>query len=152
MKGVTLWRPMRELATLHHRMEDMFDRFADEFFGEAGRPLWPVEDWAPAIESHVEDGNLVVKADLPGVDPKAVSISVVGNELKIEGERKEERKRERKDYYYREVRYGKFSRTIALPEGVKSEEIKASYHDGVLEISMPAPAQIAPRRIAIEAR
>ncbi len=152
MRTLAPWRPMRELAPLQHRMEELFDRLTEEFFGDWERPFWKAEGWAPPIESHVENGNLVVKANLPGIDPKEVSISVVGNQLKIEGERKEEGKREEKDYYYREFHYGKFSRTIPLPEGMNAEKIKANYHDGMLEITMPAPKKIAPRRIPIEAK
>jgi HSP20 family protein len=133
-------------------MEDLFDRLTEEFFGDWERPFWRAEGWAPPIESHVENGNLVVKAELPGIDPKEVSISVVGNELKIEGERKGEEKREEKDYYYRELHHGKFSRIIPLPEGVNTEEIKANYHEGMLEITMPAPKGIAAKRIPIEAK
>jgi HSP20 family protein len=104
----------------------------------------------PAIESRVENGNLVVKADLPGIDPKEVSISVLGNQLRIEGERKQEEKKEEKDYLYQEVSYGKFMRTIPLPEGVDTEKIKANYKNGVLEISMPAPKQLESKKVQIE--
>jgi HSP20 family protein len=104
----------------------------------------------PAIESRVEGDNVVVKADLPGIDPKEVTISVVGNELRIEGERKKEEKKEEKDYFYQEVSYGKFARAIALPEGVDADKIKANYKNGVLEITMPAPKQLASKKVQIE--
>jgi len=152
MRALSPWRPIHELTSLQHRMEDLFDRLTEDFFGEGGRPFWRIEGWGPLIERHVDNGTLVVKADLPGIDPKEVSISVVGNQLKIEGERKEEEKREEKDYYYRELHYGKFSRTIPLPEGVNTEEIKASYHEGTLEITMPTPKGKEARRIPVEAK
>lgn len=152
MKELTPWKPMRELETLERRMSDMFDRFHERFFGGAReRSVWG-EEWAPAIESHVEKGNLVVKADLPGIDPKEVSISVTGNQLRIEGERKQEEKKEEKDYFYQEVSYGKFVRTVPLPEGVDTEKIKANYKNGVLEISMPAPKQLESKKIQIEVK
>jgi HSP20 family protein len=71
--------------------------------------------------------------------------------LTIEGERKREEKKEEKDYVYREVAYGKFSRTMTLPEGVDADKIKANYKNGVLEITMPAPKQISSKKIQIEA-
>ena len=150
MKTLTPWQPMKELETLEQRMSDLFERFQDRFFGGAReRSAWG-ESWAPAIESHVEKGELVVKVDLPGIDPKEVSISVTGNQLCIEGERKQEEKKEEKDYFYQEVSYGKFTRTVPLPEGVDTEKIKANYKNGVLGISMPAPKQLESKKIQIE--
>jgi HSP20 family protein len=133
-------------------MEDMFARLTESFFGPGEHFPWGGEGWMPAIESHIENDNLIVKADLPGVDPKDVSISVLGNQLKIEGERKQEKKKEEKDYLYQELAYGKFSRTMPLPEGVDAEKIKANYKNGVLEITMPAPKQLAGKKIQIEVK
>lgn len=153
MKSLTPWRPMQELESLQQRMDHLFDRFSERFFGgERPKSVWGSEDWAPAIESHVDNGNLIVKADLPGVDPKEVSISVMGNQLTIEGERKHEEKKEEKDYFYRELSYGKFSRNLALPEGVEADKVKATFKNGVLEITMPAPKQLAAKKIQIEAQ
>jgi HSP20 family protein len=150
MKALTPWQPMRELENLERRMSDLFERFQDRFWGgERERSVWG-ENWAPAIESHVANGNLIVKADLPGIDPKEVSISVTGNQLRIEGERKQEEKKEEKDYMYQEVSYGKFMRSIPLPEGVDTEKVKANYKDGVLEITMPAPKQLASKKVQVE--
>jgi HSP20 family protein len=149
--AVTPWRPMRELESIQNRMEELFDRLSERFFGpgERERSLWGTEAWMPALESHVEGENLIVKADLPGIDPKEVSISVMGNQLTIEGERKREEKKEEKDYLYRELAYGKFSRTMTLPEGVDTEKIKANYKNGVLEITMPAPKQLGSKKVQI---
>jgi HSP20 family protein len=145
---------MRELETIRQRMDDLFERMSERFFGpgEQERSVWETEALAPAIESHVEKDTLIVKADLPGIDPKEVSISVTGNQLTIEGERKREEKKEEKDYFYREMAYGKFSRTITLPEGVDADKVKANYKNGVLEITMPAPKQITGKKIQIEAQ
>jgi len=152
MKGLTPWRPMKELESLQHRMEQMFDHLSDRFRGsEHPRSVWGSDEWAPAIESHVDNGNLIVKADLPGVDPKEVSVSVVGNQLTIEGERKHEEKKEEKDYFYQELSYGKFSRSMTVPEGVDADKVKATFKNGVLEVSMPAPKQLAAKKIQIEA-
>jgi HSP20 family protein len=148
MKAVTPWRPARELETFERRMADLFERFFGPW--ERERSIWGTEGWAPAIESKVDNGNLIIKADLPGIDPKEVSISVLGNQLTIEGERKREEKKEEKDYFYQEVSYGKFSRTIPLPEGVEAEKVKANYKNGVLEITLPALKQLASKKVQIE--
>jgi HSP20 family protein len=155
MKALTPWRPMRELETIRQRMDDLFERMSERVFGpgQRERSVWgETEALAPAIESHVDKDTLIIKADLPGIDPKEVSISVTGNQLTIEGERKQEEKKEEKDYVYREVAYGKFSRTMTLPEGVDADKVKANYKNGVLEITMPAPKQIAGKKIQIEAQ
>ena len=124
MRSLIPWRRTGELQRGERGMEEVMKDFFDDFnrFGKRWlmpweRPSWRTEEWGPAIESHVENGNLIVKADLPGIDPKDVSISVTGNQLTIEGERKQEKKEEKKDYFYQELAYGKFSRTMTLPDG-----------------------------------
>jgi HSP20 family protein len=152
MRTLTLWNPLREMALLPRRLETLFDHLTDSAFApwERDRALWKADGWMPAIEGHVDNGALVIKVDLPGIDPKEVSISVGENRLTIEGERKHEENKEEKDYRYREVAYGKFSRTIALPDGVATDAIKATYKDGVLAITMPAPAAVTAKKIPVE--
>ena len=154
MKALTPWRPMRDLDTLREHLDDLFERLSGRFFGpgERDRSVWGTEALVPALESHVDKDTLIIKADLPGIDPKEVSISVTGNQLTIAGERKREEKKEEKDYFYREVAYGKFSRSMTLPEGVDADQVKASYKNGVLEITMPAPKQVTGKKIQIEAQ
>ena len=149
MRALTPWRPLHELESLRKNMEDAFDSLTERVFGGAPS-VWGKEGWVPSIESHVANGNLVVKVDLPGIDPKEVSISVSGQQLRIEGERKREEKKEEKDYYYQEVSYGKFARVIPLPEGTDVEKVKASYKDGVLEITLPAPKGVSSKKVPIE--
>ncbi|NOT55432.1 MAG: Hsp20/alpha crystallin family protein [Deltaproteobacteria bacterium] len=154
MRSSLPWKRKGEVQPVERRMENM----VQDFFDDVGRlwerelPAWRTEAWGPALESHIENGNLIVKADLPGIDPKEVSISVTGNQLTIEGERKHEKKEEEKGYYYRELAYGKFARTMTLPEGVDAEKVKATYKDGVLRMTMPAPKALTPKRIQIEAK
>lgn len=150
MDALTRWKPMRELETLRQRMDDMFGQLTREFFGPGWRerPRGEAEAWTPAIECRVANGNVVVKADLPGIEPKEVAISAVGNQLTIEGERKRDEKG--KEYFYDEMPYGKFSRTLTLPEGVDANKAKADYTNGVLEITVPAPKQLVSKKIPIE--
>lgn len=106
-------------------------------------------DWeAPAIRvEEFKDGDtLVVKADLPGIDPdKDVDISVSDGMLHIHAEREEKSEQKDKDGYRSEFRYGAFSRDIALPAGSTGDEVVATYRDGVLEVRVPLPAVTAPK-------
>jgi HSP20 family protein len=141
---------MGELDPLSRRMDEMFNRLTREFFG-SGRRERPREEaavWEPAIECHLDNGNLIVKADLPGIDAKDVNISVLGNELTIAGERK--REEEEGQYFYEELPYGKFVRKMRLPDGIDADKIKTAYKNGMLEITMPAPAQLITKKIPIE--
>jgi HSP20 family protein len=133
-------------------MDDMFERLTREFFGTGGRdqPQAEAAMWGPAIECHLENGNLIVKADLPGIEPKDVNISLLGTQLKIEGERKAEKAEAKEGYFYQELPYGKFSRVLTLPEGIDADKVKTAYKNGVLEVTMPAPKQMISRKIPIE--
>jgi HSP20 family protein len=124
-------------------MDDLFDRF----FAKTG--YRNSMTMSPAVESFSKEGNWVTRVDLPGVDPKDIDVSVSGNTLIIRASRERHSEERKNDYELREVAYGRFERTVTLPEGVKSDQIKASYQNGVLEVTMPAP-ELAGRKIAIE--
>lgn len=103
----------------------------------------------PAIESFLRGEELVVRADLPGIDPKKVELSVEGDCLTIKGERRLVDEGKRSGGYYREVSYGRFERAVRLPAGVDGESIKAAYHDGVLEVTMKAPKGLVSKKVPI---
>jgi HSP20 family protein len=130
----------------------MFSRLTREFFGSGWRerPGAEAAVWEPAIECHLENSNLIIKADLPGIEAKDVNISVLGNELTIEGERKRDKKEEAGESFYQELPYGKFSRKMMLPDGIDADKVKTAYKNGVLEITMPAPKQLVSKKIPIE--
>jgi HSP20 family protein len=146
MRALAPWRPFRELSTLHEDIDELFTHF----FGpeEAWFPTrWPPV--TPSIESFVRNGELVVRADLPGIDPKKVELAVEANRLMIRGEREAKEEHKGKDYLYREVAYGRFERALDLPAGVDTESIKATYHDGVLEVTMKAPKEMVAKKVPI---
>jgi HSP20 family protein len=122
---------------------------------------WPM-DWSELlseaggemqfrVEERMEDDELVVRADLPGVDPdKDVEITLTDHTLRIQAERRQETKTEDAKGYRSEVRYGTFVRTLALPTAADSEDVKATYTDGVLEVHVPLDARTATsRKVAI---
>jgi HSP20 family protein len=132
-------------------VERMFDEFGPSF---AMAPWKPGEEgfrvWAPDVEIKQTNGEFMVKVDLPGLTKKDVKVEVSDGALTIEGERKQEKEEKGEGFYRSERTYGKFSRTIALPEGVEVEKAKANFTNGVLEIVMPAPTRKAPPTRVLE--
>ena len=133
------WNPSEELSSWHRDIDDLFGRFF-------GRAEAPVGGWVPRMETYRKDNSYVVRVDLPGVDPKDVSVQAENNVLTISGERKSEET----SADYRETFYGKFERSLALPQGVETDKIAAQYKNGVLEVEVPLPAQLAGRKIPVQ--
>jgi HSP20 family protein len=110
---------------------------------------WIADEFIP-VDQYQEDGVLVVKAELPGIDPdKDVDLTVTDGTIRISAERREEEHKEGTDYVRREMRYGSFTRVLPLPEGVSESDIKASYKDGILEVRVPTPAPVPEKKIPI---
>jgi HSP20 family protein len=145
-KALTPWRAHWGTEFFPRDMRALVERF----FGEREWP-WPVweEGVYPRVETHREGNTFVVTADLPGVEPKEVEVAVEGHYLTIKGERKATEERENGKYRHREVRYGAFARTLTLPAAVDTERIEARYHNGVLEVRVPLPAEVVPKKVAI---
>ena len=99
----------------------------------------PRGSWAPRVEMLEREGQLVIHADLPGMTKDDVKVEVTDEAVTIQGERKEEKKEEKKGYHYNEVRYGSFYRSLPLPEGAEPSKATAEFHNGVLEVIMPGP-------------
>jgi HSP20 family protein len=108
--------------------------------------------WAPQVETFRKDGKLVVRADLPGLTKENVTIEADDDVLTISGERADEYKDDRDDYYRSERTYGRFYRAIPLPEGVEAEKIDATFKDGVLEVTIPEPKLTDTRRRQVKIR
>lgn len=139
------WDPFGDLRLMQLDMDKLFDRFLGEVPGER------TTLWMPSVESYTtKDGQLVFKTELPGVDPKDLDVSISERELVIKGERKSEKGTKEENYAFREISYGSFERRFVLPEGVKTDELKAKFANGILDITMPAPAVVKSRKIEIE--
>jgi HSP20 family protein len=157
--------PMRGMGSSFFSPFSMMGRFADEMerlfddFGFGRGFLAPSNwnkggqfDWSPQVEVCERDGQLMVHADLPGLNKDDVKVDINDNMLTIQGERKQEHEENRTGFYRSERSYGSFFRTIPLPEGVNAEEAKATFRDGVLEITLPLPqrAKRSGRQIEIK--
>jgi HSP20 family protein len=123
-----------------------FTEEMDRFFAEAGKIAPSVGLWSPSIEVKEQAGKLLVTADLPGVKTEDVKVTVADDILTIEGERKEEKEEKREGYYHSERSYGKFCRSIRLPEGAKTDQAAAQFNNGVLEVSVPVPEKKQARK------
>lgn len=129
--SLTRWEPFAELGELRGRFDRMFD---DIFEGRE-------RGWTPAVDVIRDDENLVVRADVPGIKPDEVKIEVENDILTVSGAHEERKEEKDKDFLRRERRYGSFSRSMALPAGVDAKKIKATTHDGVVEVTIPLPEE-----------
>jgi len=136
--------------------EEMDKLFGDFEFGRAWLPPALARGagpglWAPEIEMFERDGELVVRADLPGLTKDDVNIEIDNDAITIEGERLSEQKEDREGIYRSERSYGTFYRRVPLPDGVEAENANATFRDGVLEITMNAPkrTESKPRKVSI---
>ena len=146
MTTMIRWSP--KLAFHPLQLDDLFPGFLDALTDEAGQRA---ESWVPAAEGWIEDGTYVIQIALPGVDPKQVSVSLMDNVLTIKGERKADHDSTGKDYFAREVAYGAFQRSFALPEGVDAAQVEAKYVNGMLDVRVPAPRAVTPKTIEVKA-
>ena len=140
--------PFRELARIRRRFDDLLE----DMMGERETAFEELEPMLhkPRLESFVEDGKLTIRADMPGIDPKNIEVSITGSELRIHGSREERKEIKKRDFFHREVRYGSFDRVLTLPEGVKAEDLKASYRDGVRELTAPVPKELARKEVKVQ--
>jgi len=150
MTTMIRWSPFTPKFHLHHHhnVDDLFRGFFD---GATDEPDQGAPSWRPAAEGRIEDGTYVIQVALPGVDPKGVEVSLMDNVLTVKGERKADHDTTGKDYFVREVAYGAFQRSFALPEGVDAAQVEAKYANGMLEVRVPAPRAATPRTIEVKA-
>jgi HSP20 family protein len=147
--AIERWHPFTELMSLRQAMDRLFD---DSFVRPAHALEALGEVAAPALDVYQTPGEIVVKAALPGIKPEDVSIDITGDTLTVKGESKAEQEVKREDYLYQERRYGTFSRSVALPSGLKSDKAKATMEDGVLTFTIPKAEEVKPKAIKIKAK
>lgn len=137
------WEPFRGAATLHDHLNRIFNEGLNR--GEESN----LTTWAPAVDILETEHELVVKADLPDVDPKELDIRVENNILTIRGERKFQKQVNENNYLRVERSYGTFARSFSLANTVNSEAIKADYQNGVLTLVIPKREEAKPKQIKV---
>ena len=127
--------PKINRGSLMYPQRDLFDRF----FEEVNLPTLFTEEkeWTPSFDISETDDNFIVTAELPGMDAKDVQVTLTNGILTVKGERKHEKEEKEQNYHLKEMRVGSFSRSIRLPGDVKTEEVNATYKNGVLKLTLP---------------
>ncbi|HHY39329.1 MAG TPA: Hsp20/alpha crystallin family protein [Clostridia bacterium] len=142
--SIMRWHPWRELSVIRDEVNRLFEelgRFPKETAFTAGMP---------AVDLWETDKDVMVTAELPGVDPDNVEINVTENTISISGETKIEEEVKERNFIRKERSYGKFSRSLSLPVPVKPDEAEASFKDGILEIRLPKAQQARVRSIKVK--
>jgi HSP20 family protein len=143
--------PFRGFWDMQSHMNRMFSEMLGNLARSPARQLEGMTEWAPAVDATTKNGDLVIRAELPGVNPEDVDISLQNNVLTISGERKVEQEEERGGYFIRERRYGSFSRSFSLPAGTDESKVSARFDQGVLEVTVEGAGAVEePKRIQIE--
>ena len=151
MFELTRRSPFGSMFHIHRELDDMLSRFLGQdvsptpYQGEAEPVTW----W-PAVESYSKDGNLHVRIALPGVDPKDVEVTVADDYLTVRGERKSKTDEKNGGRFVREFAYGSFERTFSLPEGIDPGRVQAKFTNGMLDLTMPAPVTVVPKKVEIQ--
>ena len=117
----------------------LMGRFTEEMDRVFGGATAGTELWSPAVEMKEVNGKLLVSAELPGLKKEDIKVQVTEEDLVLEGERKQEKQEEREGYYHSERSYGRFYRSIPLPDGAQLDKTSAEFTDGVLKITIPIP-------------
>lgn len=144
--SIVRWEPFRDLLTTQDRFNRLFNHTFSQVFGEEDGKLGT---WSPAVDIFETEQNVVLKAELPGIDPKDVEVRVENNTLFLKGQRKFESEVKEENYHRIERSYGSFTRTFALPGTVNAENVSADYKGGVLTLTMPKREEAKPKTIKI---
>jgi HSP20 family protein len=142
--AIIRWDPFRDLVTLRDKMNRLFE---DAVRGEEKDLI--TSSWAPAVDIYETEDELVLAAEVPGVEEKDVEISVEDNTLSIRGERKFQKETKEENYHRIERSYGSFYRSFTLPSYVDQERIHAEHESGVLKVHMPKKPEVKPRKVKI---
>ncbi len=143
---ITPWRPF-EFDRIRREMDRLWDSFLE------GRPMRKAGDggeWLPSIDVSETKSDLVIKAELPGMDPKDIDISMNNGFLTIKDEKKHEREEKDENYHLVERSYGSFTRSVRLPREVQNDKITASFKNGVLRVTLPKSEEAKKKEIKIK--
>ncbi len=146
--GLTVWEPIKGF--------DPFGKSFDRLFEESVRALSPntsrdseQEAWSPKVDIYEDDDRYILKADLPGLNKEDIQVDLNDNTLRISGEKKNVEKTSKDNYVRLERKYGKFVRSFTVSDNIDTQNIKANYKDGVLEVTLPKKEEAKPKQLKV---
>ncbi len=143
--NIMRWTPFRDLVA----REKMNRIFEDAFTSRGEEKDTTASNWTPSVDIHENESELVLSAEVPGIEDKDIEIEIENNTLSIQGERKIENETKEENYHRIERSYGSFSRSFTLPTNVNQDNIKAEYDNGVLRISLPKKPELKPKKVKV---
>lgn len=144
--AIIRWDPFRDMITLRERMNRLFE----DFFASRGEEQDLLAgSWTPSVDIYETEHEVVLTAELPGMDEKDIEIKVEDNTLTISGERRMEKEIKEENYHRIERAYGSFCRSFTLPNYVDQDKISAEYDNGILKITMPKKPELKPRKVKV---
>ena len=144
--AIIRWDPFRDLLTLREKMNRLFE---DMFTSRSEDKDLMASTWAPSVDIYETESELVMTAEVPGIDEKDVEIKIEDNTLTLKGERKFEKETKEENYHRIERSYGSFYRAFTLPNSIDPDKIHAEHENGILKITMPKRQELKPRKVKI---
>jgi HSP20 family protein len=144
--AIIRWDPLRDMVTLRERMNRLFEDMAASRGEDKDITT---SAWAPAVDIYETENEVVLTAEIPGIEEKDIDIKVEDNTLTLKGERKFEKEAKEENYHRIERAYGSFFRSFTLPSYVDQDKVEAEHENGVLKIRMPKKAELKPRMVKI---
>jgi len=149
--AITRWDPYRELSSLQNHLSRLFqDSYSSTQTGP-GDDFLTTSGFVPPVDVYEDEHNVFLRAEVPGIDPNDLDVKVENNVLTIRGERKWNKEEKEENFHRVERRYGSFSRSFTLPNTVNTDDVKASYDNGILELKLGKRAEAKPKQIKVSA-
>ncbi len=144
--NIIRWDPFRDLATLRERMNRLFE---EAYTSRGEEKDMVASTWNPSVDIYETENELVLKAELPGIDEDDIEIKLEDNTLTLKGDRKFEKETKEENFHRIERSYGSFYRSFTLPRNIDQDKIKAESESGILKITMPKKAELKPKKVKI---
>ena len=144
--AIIRWDPFRDLVTLRERMNRLFE---DAFTSRGEEKDLVASSWSPSVDIYETENEIVLTAEVPGVDEKNIEIKLEDNTLSLRGERKFEKETKEENYHRIERAYGSFYRSFTLPRNIDQDNIQAESENGILRITMPKKPELKPKKVKI---
>ena len=142
------WRSFGEISRFRREMDDLFNRI----FGETSLSKIGLGKWQPLVDISETDTDIIIKAELPGIDAKDVDVSITGDRLTIKGEKQQEKEEKEENRYRSERYYGTYERVINLPASIVENKTEATFDKGILTITLPKVEKIKNKQVKIKVK